>query len=83
MITLQWKVQPRDINPIQSVLHMGEIEKLKDKNASSETTDELNPLKGLTRLLTLGMDGRDMRVKAQESYSLWEEITRETPRELD
>ena len=49
----------------------------------SETTDELDPLKGLTRLLTLGMDGRDMRVKAQESYSLWEEITGETPRELD
>ena len=32
-----------------------------------ETTNELDPLKGLTRLLTLGKMERDLRAKAQES----------------
>ena len=49
----------------------------------TETTDELDPLKGFTRLLTLGRDGRGLRANTQESYSLREEITGETPRELD
>ena len=39
-----------------------------------ETTNELDPLKGLTRLLTLGKMERDLRAKAQESYLMWGDL---------
>ena len=40
----------------------------------SETTNELDPLKGLTRLLTLGDNGRGFESRGSRSYSLREEI---------
>ena len=48
-----------------------------------ETTNELNPLKGLTRLLTLVKDGEEGGENHWDSRVLFRGAIGETPRELD